>query len=346
MKGMIYYIIGLLLGVFAGCNGNETPGEEEGGARYPVRFLLGDLMPATRATVSDATTLKAGDELTIAAYNPNTGAFVTKRQYKVNGDANGLELNDTEEMFLPVGTYDFCAMTPVQAGLSAAQPNGTIPKETDALGSVSRQQMGADNTTIQLNNLSHLASQINFTVQVVKHQVSNIMSFEVQSIEVEGMVKEAVNNYLLPANALFMPEVSATDKFETLTIEGAGVFSTGEVGDGTGPGFINKQQTPSIVFPKKESTFSAVVKVNIQTTQDAGPSPKELKVKINRLAFEPGKRYLFEVNYGWDYVRFSIAVADWQPTSLTDEVGGGEQTVENSVVIADWTEKLELDMTI
>lgn len=351
MRNIIYYGVCLLAGVLAGCNSEDGLHGEGDGTLYPVSFELADLMQATRATGSEApTSLNAGTELTIAAYNPNNQELVAISQYLVNGEANGLELKENNApMYLPVGTYDFCAMTPPQTSLSTDNLYGTVSENTDALGSVTREQMGAKETNITLDNLKHVASQIQFTVQVVKQKVSTIQSFTVQSIEVSGMVAAATDNYYLPENRLLLPEIGETDKYKTLTIGGDGVdgvFSTGTAGNGTVAGFVNKQKNPLIVFPKKESSFDAVVKVNIQAGGEAGSTLKELKVKVNRLAFEPGKLYLFEVNYGWDYVRFSISVADWVPIELTDGVGGGEQAVKNKVTIAEWTETIDNNMTI
>lgn len=348
MRKIIYYGVCLLSVLLVGCNREDGLHEEGDGTLYPVSFELADLMQATRATGTEApTNLNAGTKLTIAAYNPNNQAFVAMTQYKVNASANGLELQEgNDPMYLPVGTYDFCAMTPPQTSLSMDNLYGTVPEETDALGSVTREQMGATETDITLSNLKHVASQIQFTVQVVKQKVSTIRSFTVQSIEVSGMVAAANNNYYLPENRLLMPEIGETGKYKTLTIVGDGIFSTGGAGNGTVAGFVNKQNNPFIVFPKKESSFDAVVKVNIQAGEEIGSTLKELKVKVNRLAFEPGKLYLFEVNYGWDYVRFSISVADWVPIELTDGVGGGEQAVKNKVTIAEWTETIDNNMTI
>lgn len=350
MKKIIYYGVCLLAGVLAGCNGEDGLHGEGDGTLYPVNFGLADLMQATRATGTGATDLAAGTELTIVAYNPNNQEFVAKRNYKVNGSADGLELLDgNNPMYLPVGTYDFCAMTPLQTSLSADNLYGTVPENTDALGSVTREQMGAKETNITLGNLKHVASQIQFTVQVVKQKVPTIKSFAVQSIDVGGMVAASDDNYYLPENRLLLPDVDETDKYKTLTIGGAGVddvFTTGAAGDGTVAGFVNKQRNPLIVFPKKESSFDAIVKVNIQADGETKSTLKDLKVKVNRLAFAPGKLYLFEVNYGWDYVRFSISVADWVSVKLTDGVGGGEQAVKNKVTIAEWTETINNDMTI
>lgn len=348
MRKIIYYGVCLLSVLLVGCNREDGLHEEGDGTLYPVSFELADLMQATRATGTEApTNLNAGTKLTIAAYNPNNQKLVAISQYQVNEGANGLELQEgNDPMYLPVGTYDFCAMTPPQTSLSTDNLYGTVPEETDALGSVTREQMGATETDITLSNLKHVASQIQFTVQVVKQKVSTIRSFTVQSIDVSGMVAAANNNYYLPENRLLMPEIGEMGKYKTLTIGGDGIFSTGGAGNGTVAGFVNQQNNPFIVFPKKESSFDAVVKVNIQAGEEIKSTLKELKVKVNRLAFEPGKLYLFEVNYGWDYVRFSISVADWVPIELTDGVGGGEQAVKNKVTIAEWTEAIDNNMTI
>lgn len=348
MKGKFYTGILALLLLLAGCDKADVGRGENDGKGYPVSFTLAELRPM-RAADGDATDLQAGTALTIAAYNPNSGKLVAARQYKVNSAADGLELDgsitDNEPMYLPVGTYDFCAMTPVQT-LTGEGKHGTVAQGTDAFGSVTRAQMGADATTIPLNNLDHLASQISFTVQVVKQEVDSVVSFAVQSIEIEGMVKATTDNYLLPENKLVIPAIEETDRFEKLTIDGSDAFTAGEKGDGSGPGYINTQKTPRVVFPKAESTFNAIIKVKIQRNKEAEATDRLLSVKINRLAFEPGKRYLFEVNYGWDYVRFNITVAPWTTVTDDSEVGGGVQTVTHTININPWGEDIKLDMDI
>ena len=258
-------------------------------------------------------------------------------------------------MYLPVGTYDFCAMTPKQT-LTGNGNYGTVGQGVDALGSVTQAQMGAASTPVVLKDLDHLASQISFIVQVVPQKLDSVASFAVQTIEIGGMVASKEDNYLLPDNLLEIPETGAADRFETLTIGGTDAFTTGDKGTGAGPGFINTQKTPLIVFPKAASTFNAVIEVKIKKAQAAaldtgsGAEGEEetinLNAKINRLAFEPGKRYKFEVNYGWDYVRFSITAADWTTVKDGSQVGDGEQTVGHEIKIGQWDKDIDLEMTI
>lgn len=353
MKGVIYYGLIMLWGLLAGCSTEGLPGEEEVETGYPVRFSLPGITPLTRAVAGGETALADGTELTIAAYDPNTQAFVASRPYKVSGSALVLDNTnpDTDEMYLAVGTYTFCAMTPRQGELAENGRKGTIPKQTDALGTVTTGQMKPATTTITLNNLEHLASQIHFTVQVVSQKVPSIHSFAVQSIEVNGMVKESAHNYKLPENELIKPASGDAGGYEFLTIGNAEQFSAGAAGDGSKPGFVNTQKNPIVVFPKEQSSFAALVKVLVQTTEEqaAGTpaSEKVLQVKINRLAFEPGKRYLFEVNYGWDYVWFNLKVSDWTTVDNKGEaVGGGEQEVGNTLVVEGWGTIVDLNMDI
>lgn len=356
MKGLFY--IGLML-LLAGCDKVDAGRGEDDGRVYPVSFTLAGFME-TRADGDGENALKAGDSLTIAAYDPNPPrALVAAGQYKVNSSANGLELvSGQDSMYLPVGTYDFCAMTPKQTltGDGKDGRHGTIKQGVDALGSVTQAQMGATSTPVVLKDLDHLASQISFIVQVVPQKLDSVASFAVQTIEIGGMVASKENNYLLPDNLLEIPETGAADRFETLTIGGTDAFTTGDKGTGAGPGFINTQKTPLIVFPKAASTFNAVIEVKIKKAQaaalDTGSGAEgeeetiKLNAKINRLAFEPGKRYKFEVNYGWDYVRFSITAADWTTVKDGSQVGDGEQTVNHEIKIGQWGEDIDLVMTI
>ena len=73
------YIILLLL-LFTACRDQaDLPNKD---ARYPVSFTLPEIAAITRATVAEETALAAGEKVTIAAYNPNTKAFVAQTQYK------------------------------------------------------------------------------------------------------------------------------------------------------------------------------------------------------------------------------------------------------------------------
>ena len=336
-----------LLLLLAGCDKVDAGRGENDGEAWPVSFMLAGVTP-TRA--DGATGVADGTELTIAAYDPNSHNLVAARNYKVTSGSLTLDETDSEAMYLSVGTYDFCAMTPRQVltGTGKDGKHGHIQQGVDALGSVTRAQVEAAATTaIQLANLDHLASQISFTVQVVPQKVDSVASFAVQSIEIDRMVQvaEGEENYLLPDNKLVIPAADAADKFGTLTIGGTDAFTIGSQVD-KGPGYINTQKTPRVVFPKAESTFNSIIKVKIQRNKETEATDRLLSVKINRLAFEPGKRYLFEVNYGWDYVRFNITVAPWTTVTDDSEVGGGVQTVTHTININPWGEDTKLDMDI
>lgn len=353
MKGLFYIGVMLVL-LLAGCDKVDAGCGKNDGEAWPVSFMLAGVTP-TRA--DGATGVADGTELTVAAYDPNSQNLVAARNYKVTNGTLALDETDGEAMYLSVGTYDFCAMTPRQVLTGAGKDgkHGSIQQGVDALGSVTRAQVLADATTaIQLNNLDHLASQISFTVQVVPQKVDSIASFAVQKIEIEGMVAEKENNYQLPKNRLVIPEEGADGCFQSLTISGDGAFSVKQAGEEKGPGYINTQQTPLVVFPKAESTFKALIDVSVKrkvkqedgTFTESNLETITLNAKINRLAFDPGKRYNFEVNYGWDYVRFNITVVPW--TTVTDDstTGSGEKTVSHTISINQWNDDIELDMTI
>ena len=355
MKGEFYIGLLTLLLLLAGCDKVDAGRGENDGEAWPVSFMLAGVTP-TRA--DGATGVADGTELTIAAYDPNSHNLVAVRNYKVASGSLTLDETDSEAMYLSVGTYDFCAMTPRQVltGTGKDGKHGHIQQGVDALGAVTRAQVEAAATTaIQLNNLDHLASQIRFTVQVVPQKVDSIASFAVRSIGIDGMVlaAEGEENYLLPDNKLVIPAADAAGKFGTLTIGGTDAFTIESQVD-KGPGYINTQKTPLVVFPKAESTFKAVITVAVKkklkqedgTIADGEEETITLNAKINRLAFDPGKRYNFEVNYGWDYVRFDITVAPWTTVTDNSTTGSGEQTVSHTIKINQWDDDIDLDMTI
>ena len=128
----------MLVLLLAGCR-NQVDLPEEG-ARYPVSFSLPEIAAMTRAVDGEQTALAADTKLTVAAYNPNTQAFVAQSHYKVNDAGNALELDNSADMFLSAGTYDFCTIVPGQV-LTGNGSTGKIGPEVDALGSTTRAQM-------------------------------------------------------------------------------------------------------------------------------------------------------------------------------------------------------------
>lgn len=348
MKGVICFC--LLLGLLPACrSGVELPEE---GTRYPVSFSLPEIATMTRAASGELTELAEGTTLTVAAYNPNTNAFVAQSHYKVNGLGTGLELDASSDMFLSAGTYDFCAIVPGQA-LSGDGRTGKIEPEVDALGSTTRAQMRSEATVITLQDLQHLASQISFTARVVKEE-SPITTFEICQIEIDNMVTYTneqgavvVDNYRLPENELIIPDPEQTDRFTSIYIintvkdptfdyqEEAPVGKTGK--------HYNIQKKPLIVYPRATDSFKATITINMQETGQATAEEKTVYAKINRLAFEPGKRYLFEVNYGWDFVNFKVTVSPWTPVDNDQgQVGSGEQEVSTTFTVDEWGNLVEL----
>lgn len=335
--------IALLVLLLAGCsNPTDLPEEEN---RYPVSFNLPEIAAMTRAATGELTELTAGTTFTVAAYNPNTKAFVAQSHYKVNDAGTGLELDASSDMFLSAGTYDFCAIVPGQV-LSGDGRTGKIGPEVDALGSTTRAQMRSEATVITLQHLQHLASQISFTARVVKEE-SPITTFEVVYINLDNMVTYTneqgavvVDNYRLPENELIIPGLDAPDRYYTMQIqntESSKTFDYQEKVEGKSGKHYNIQKTPLIVYPRASSSFKATIAINIQDNTMATPEEKTVYAKINRLAFEPGKRYLFEVNYGWDFVNFKVTVSPW--TSISNDhgqVGGGEQEVGTTFTVDEW----------
>ena len=341
MRGVI--MICLLLGVLSACR-NEAELPEEG-ARYPVSFSLPEITAMTRATSGDATSLTPGTALTVAAYNPNTQAFVAQSQYKVNTAGTGLELDQSADMFLSAGTYDFCAIVPGQT-LTDTGRGAKIGKGVDALGSTTRAQMRSEATNITLNNLKHLASQIHFTARVVKED-SPVTTFSIVQIQIDSMVtytgtqgEVLVDNLRLPENELIIPALDASERYTSIYIQNTIDNVTFDYQENAPTGktgkHFNTQKDPMIVFPRANGSFKATIVVNI--AEDNGQAEeKTVYAKINRLAFEPGKRYLFEVNYGWDFVYFTVTVSNW--TSVENnhgEVGSGEQEIGTTFTVDEW----------
>lgn len=348
MKGVICFC--LLLGLLSACkSGIDLPEE---GTRYQVSFSLPEIAAMTRAATGEQTELTAGTKLTVAAYNPNTKAFVAQSQYKVNDAGKDLELDASSDMFLSAGTYDFCAIVPGQV-LAGDGRTGKIGPEVDALGSTTRAQMRSEATVITLQNLQHLASQISFTARVVKED-SPITTFEVRQIKIDNMVTYTddhgvvvVDNYRLPENELIIPHPEETERFASIyiintkdkpTFDYQAIAPTGKTGK-----HYNIQQEPLIVYPRATGSFKATITINMQETGQSNAEEKTVSAQINRLAFEPGKRYLFEVNYGWDFVNFRVTVTSWTSKNNDQgQVGSGEQEVSTIFEVDKWGNLVEL----
>lgn len=307
----------------------------DGEELYPVTFSLPEVEVMTRATEG---TLQEGTTLTIAAYNPDTKEMAGESQYVVSSGGLGLVM-DATPLYLPAGTYDFCTMVP-STGLSENGRSITIAAGVDALGSVTRAQMLPEPTSVTLNSLGHLTSQVSFTVRVVTAS-SPIETFKVKSIVVDGMVAAQDNNYQLPENEWVMP----VENNGTLTIDnrsGDEFNYLTEAPDGKNGKLYNIQKDPLIIFPRAAAQFKATITLDVKET-DGEATEKEVVATINKLAFEPGKSYQFEVNYGWDFVGFTITVTPWNPVDNgQNEVGGGEQEIQHRFEVNKWGDLVEL----
>lgn len=341
------YIV-LLIVLLAACrNEADLP---DTSALYPVRFSLPEITSVTRAVNGDLTDLAADTKLTVAAYNPNTKAFIAQSQYKVNPAGTGLVLDNSSDMFLSAGTYDFCAIVPGQT-LTGEGRLGRIAKGVDALGSTTRAQMRAEATVVTLENLRHLASQVSFTARVVKEN-SPITIFKIVQITIDSMVvytddqgELVMDNYRLPENELIIPALNDENRYGKISIVNSGddkFTYQEEAPAGKSGKLYNIQKEPLIVFPRANKSFKATIQIKIKEGNSA-EEEKTVYAKINHLAFEPGKRYLFEVNYGWDFVNFAVTVSPWTTVENDQgQVGSGEQEVSTSYSVDEWGDLVEL----
>lgn len=328
----------MVLLLLVSCRQDAIVPEEED--CYPVTFSLPQVEILTRATNSEP--LTEGSTLLVAAYNPKN-VLVGQSKYVVNGGMLELATDETA-LYLPAGTYYFCTIAPQQT-LSDDGRKMTVAQEVDLLSSVTRAQMLPEPTSIELNDLEHRASQISFTVRVVMTNTP-ITEFKVKTITVDGMVLPAADNYLLPANEWVMPAAGETNRFGELVIDNTSndKFDFQEnAPDGKSGKFYNIQKEPLIVYPRPASTFQATITLDVKEGVDGTTEQKTVKATINKLAFEPGKRYQFEVNYGWDFVTFNVKVSTWTSVdNAQGSVGGGEQEIEHSFTVDEWGNLVDL----
>lgn len=339
-----------LLPLLCGCTAEErVGGDDYSGPRQLVRFTLAGLEPATRAAGA-TTPLAPGTTLTVAAYNPTTKVFITQSHYKVNAAGTNLELNASSDMFLSPGTYDFCAFSPSRVLAGDGRTLTINEAGADILASTTRGTMRTTATTLTLNNLSHRSSLLHFTARMVKPaaDMDTVMSFKIVQVTLDSMVTATPNNYLFPDNNYTLPDLTQSANRRELIVDGLRFRyqkNPPEVAPPTTPpsyksgSHYNIQNDSLVVYPKAANSFLVTVKVAI-TNKSGVEREFNIKARINRLAFEPGKLYLFEINYGWDFVNFEVKVKSWYiRDNDQDGVGSGEQEVGTILqVIEGWTE--------
>lgn len=337
----IYYSLCIITLLSGSCRQEEVP---EKATLYPVSFSLPAIEAMTRAS-EGATDLANGATLTIAAYDPTTEVLVTQCNYTVSSGSLAADPAGSK-MYLAAGTYDFCAISPAQT-LASDGKTATIEKDVDILGSVTRALMGPEDTNIELNDLSHLASQLRFTFRMVKNN-TDLEEFKVQKVTISDMVTSFADNLLLPANTLSIPQASETVKYESLEIINSDDVPTFDYSTTAPSGYTtgshyNIQKEPMQVFPRADESFKVTVEISEKRTNDASASVKKYSATISRVAFDPGKQYHFMVNFGWDFMDFTVTVSDWvAKDNGQGAVGSGEQEINSTFVVDEWATPVEL----
>lgn len=329
------YIVLMFALLAVSCRQEE---EMDGAALYPVDFTLPGIEVITRAAGTE--NLPSDATLTIAAYNATTQELAAQGGYKVS-NGSLVPVDNGKLIYLGTGTYDFCAVSPAQT-LANDGKSATISKGTDLLGSVTRAEMQPGGTTVTLDDLRHLASQIKFTLRLVYTNTS-VQVFKVKTIVVSDMVKSG--SLSLPENKLIPPGNEVTDRYESLTIDNSGgtlfdyseAAPTGKIGS-----HYNIQKTPSLVFPREDEPITVTVTVDFKDG-DASQTTKTYSATIPKMAFEPGKQYQLMVNYGWDYMNFTVSVSGWDAKDNTQgDTGSGEQEIITSVTVDEWGNPVDL----
>ena len=151
---------------------------------------------------------------------------------------------------------------------------------------------------------------------------------------------------LLPDNKLYIPGTEVADRYESLTIDNSDGtlfnYSTTAPSGQTGSHY-NTQKEPLLVFPRAAEPFTITVTVESQEEKEASANSKTYRATIPNIAFEPGKQYQFMVNYGWDYMNFTVSISAWDSYNNTqDETGSGEQEIASSVTVDEWGTPVDL----
>lgn len=341
------YCLWILILLAAGCRQEEITEE---GTRYPVSFNLPVIERLTRASDGTTGALGSGTTLTVAAYNQNAGNLAAQCDYTVNAAGTMEPTTPGAKMYLSAGVYDFCTISPKQT-LNVDGKWAMIAKEVDVLGSVTHALMLSEATTIELDDLSHLASQIKFTFRVVHNKdKADWTKFQVKNVKIGDLVKSFENNLQLPENKLVVPAAGEAGKFESAETEidnsAGAAFDYTETLSGKSGSFYNVQINPLPVFPRAADPFKVTVTVDEEKTTIDGTSTSETKqysATISHVAFEPGKQYHFIVNFGWEFMNFTVLVADWDhKDNGQGDVGSGEQEISSTFTVDEWGTPVDL----
>ena len=293
------------------------------GTKVSVSFTLPQ-GAATRGTTTSAP-LPVGSTLRVIAYQRTDGQVgypeVNRRDectYKVEADGTlrlcTVNADGTEDaagtpqigMELPLGTYDFYAITPaLRVHHEAGNPMVAVKHGVDFAVSVTlgvAVAMGTNSVT--LASLGRKCTRLKFNTD--RHPtLSDITKIRVQSLILENMSDEPVwttgtGNLSLVNNA-----------YATAVIVPGSAFSVsdGNVGDCLQTAEIN-------CLPRPESNFllRATVLYNDDTT------PTILATTVSGVAFAPGSSHTLNIYLGYEKIKVEVADS-WTENSGVDFFG-------------------------
>ena len=301
----------------------------------------GDVRDVVRAgTDLVGENLEAGVTVRVLAYQRRDGGvaadieqdlFVEEATYQVQDDGSlkACTVNASGEvtattgpaMRLRAGVYDFYALTPAlplieYKRVSVAHGTDYACSLTAGCGITVQEPTVVQ--TVELSVLERRCSQINFSIT---RKAENVAEAVIESAELSGIGRS-------PAEAVLCQPLP------TGTNDGTYVF----------PPSIFKQEAEPYrysgtdeVLPKSNAAYDLAMKVVFNGADEASA----LQATIPAMAFDPGKRYNFNVSLQGDFIVLSLQITPWNTDAVWDAPDVGEPPYATFVVetweISEWT---------
>ena len=347
------FIIWLALAVASGCSKADGPAPDTGGTE--VGFSLagvsaevsssGAVSSVSRAGASGLSSggatraipenLAPGSTVRVLAYTRRAAGaaadierdtYVAEATYRVKDDyslepcvVDGMTGVATgtagaSPMRLRAGAYDFYALTPalsLTGHKEASVAHGTdyACSLTAACAVATRQDVSTQ--TVVLATLERKCSRLAFSIT---RKAENVAKAVINSVELSGIARS-------PAAALLC------ENLPTGTNDGGYEFPQGTFVQGAEP---YQYSGTDEVLPKSDAAFDLQMSVTFNEADRA----TDLQATVPAMAFDPGKRYNFDLSLQGGFIVLTLQVTPWNVGPVWDTSVG--EPPYASVVVGSW----------
>lgn len=217
-------------------------------------------------------------------------------------------------MRLRTGTYDFYALTPalsLTGHKEASVAHGTdyACSLTAACAVATRQDVSTQ--TVVLARLERKCSRLAFSIT---RKAENVAKAVINSVELSGIARS-------PAAALLC------ENLPTGTNDGGYEFPQGTFVQGAEP---YQYSGTDEVLPKSDAAFDLQMSVTFNEADRA----TDLQATVPAMAFDPGKRYNFDLSLQGGFIVLTLQVTPWNVGPVWDTSVG--EPPYASVVVGSW----------